>query len=230
MSNVQDIDEQRFLAEKLKVLQGHINHLEIQCAKYGDTNVPFYIVNEIEEYRVKIAATEEQLRAISIPEQPPPRKTHNLPHRVDSFVGRKKELEELIKQLRGRAYIICIEGIGGIGKTSLAIEVAYRILEREDSKKNARASQSVRRAPPQYNLDRDEFKGIIWVSAKDRKPMLNDVLNTIARVLGQEKLNQLPEDKKIEAIKRLLEEQRYLLVIDNFDTIDDDSIYQFVGD
>ncbi len=54
------------------------------------------------------------------------RPRHNLPAPVSSFVGRLDELGE-IERLLGQARLVTLTGIGGVGKTRLAIEVARRL-------------------------------------------------------------------------------------------------------
>lgn len=54
-------------------------------------------------------------------ERPPP--PHNLPARVSSFIGREAELEA-VRQSLVDSRLATITGVGGVGKTSLAIESA----------------------------------------------------------------------------------------------------------
>ncbi len=53
---------------------------------------------------------------------------HNLPPRSE-FIGREEIKARVHEALRSRSYLISIDGIGGIGKTSLALEVAYECLQ-----------------------------------------------------------------------------------------------------
>src|SRR4030081_3878093 len=55
----------------------------------------------------------------------PPR--HNLPSQLTSFVGRKRELQEL-KRIRRQARLVTLTGPAGIGKTRLALEVAAGVV------------------------------------------------------------------------------------------------------
>jgi predicted ATPase/DNA-binding SARP family transcriptional activator len=54
-----------------------------------------------------------------------PSERHNLPAAMTSFVGRAAELETVDKLLR-EARLVTLTGVGGVGKTRLAVEVASR--------------------------------------------------------------------------------------------------------
>ncbi|HKR97947.1 MAG TPA: BTAD domain-containing putative transcriptional regulator, partial [Candidatus Dormibacteraeota bacterium] len=54
---------------------------------------------------------------------------HNLPAHVSSFVGRERQLSEL-RQLLSRARVITLTGVGGVGKTRLALQLAASTLDR----------------------------------------------------------------------------------------------------
>jgi predicted ATPase/DNA-binding SARP family transcriptional activator len=53
---------------------------------------------------------------------------HNLPAHVSSFVGRERQLREL-RQLLSRARVITLTGVGGVGKTRLALQLAASMLD-----------------------------------------------------------------------------------------------------
>src|SRR5262245_31156219 len=64
-----------------------------------------------------VAAAQESVRA-----------PHNLPAHVSSFVGRERQLSEL-RQLLSRARVITLTGVGGVGKTRLALQLAASELD-----------------------------------------------------------------------------------------------------
>ncbi len=75
-----------------------------------------------------------QLTIEGLPDQFPPVRTAgtvvgNLPDRLTSFVGREAEQQQ-VTDLLGRARLVTLTGPGGIGKSSLAVEVARQAAER----------------------------------------------------------------------------------------------------
>lgn len=155
---------------------------------------------------------------------PAPSRTilHNLPPRTD-FVGREREKKQVHEALKSRFYLTMIDGIGGIGKTSLALEVLHECLAASQL-----AAGSKNPHPPENGLQ--TFDAFIWTSARDRDLNLNDVLDTIARVLDYPFITQLPpEEKRHEVIKRL-QQQPCLLIVDNFETVKDQELQRFILD
>ncbi len=53
---------------------------------------------------------------------------HNLPYQLTSFIGREQEIAQL-GGLDPAHRLVTLTGAGGAGKTRLAIEVAYRLLD-----------------------------------------------------------------------------------------------------
>jgi len=91
----------------------------------------------------------------------PPLKTisnTNLPHPASSFVGREREVAEVVARLRDGTRILTLSGPGGSGKTRLAVEAASELV-------------------PAFKA------GVFWVGlAPLRDPTL--VVEEIARTLG----------------------------------------------
>lgn len=138
---------------------------------------------------------------------------HNLPPRSE-FVGRQAEKGRVYEALASRYPLVSIDGIGGIGKTSLALEVAYECLH---ASRDATIFDG-----------KTTFAGFIWASAKDRDLTLNDLLNAIARTLDYTGIAHQPEGEKREAVERLLREQPYLLLVDNLETVTDENVRDFL--
>ncbi|MGD8624612.1 MAG: NB-ARC domain-containing protein, partial [Anaerolineae bacterium] len=99
--------------------------LEEQAAGYTTLTVPAHLRVEVETQRDKVASLGARLaqlagQATAIPD--------NLPRRHDIFVGRAGEIRRCLEALdpEERGWGVTIDGIGGIGKTALALEVAHR--------------------------------------------------------------------------------------------------------
>jgi len=86
---------------------------------------------------LKDLAQPEHLFQLLVPELPsefPPLRTldthpNNLPRQLTSFIGRERECAELERLLAGAA-LLTLTGVGGCGKTRLALQVAAAQLER----------------------------------------------------------------------------------------------------
>ncbi len=111
--------------------------------------------------------------------------SHNLPSPISSFIGRERELTEIVKLLRG-SRLLTVTGVGGIGKTRIAMVVARELL--------------------------DSFKdGIWWVElAALRDPAL--VIYALAKVLG---VAEIPTQRLEETLVHFLRPKQLLVVIDN---------------
>lgn len=152
---------------------------------------------------------------------------HNLPHPdYGVFIGREAELQDIANLLRpyphSRYHIIVIDGIGGIGKSALALESAYRYVRDE------------------ADIAADEqFKAIVWISAKksvltgdgakSRMPAfhnLHDILTNIVMVMGWEMPFQ--ESQLSRFIVKELTQTKVLLIVDNLETVDDEHILSFL--
>jgi len=149
-----------------------------------------------------------------IPKVPePPAIPSNLPPRSE-FIGREKEKARVQEALASRYPLTCIDGIGGIGKTVLALEAASECLR---ASKGEIPADSI-----------STFDGFIWTTAKDRDLALNDMLDAIARTLDYPGIAQQPLEEKRESVRKLLQSKRYLLIVDNFETVTDEAIRDFL--
>jgi tetratricopeptide (TPR) repeat protein len=154
------------------------------------------------------------------------RSMHNLPQEEYShFVGRERETQSLRRKLapNDRTWLVIIDGIGGVGKTALAVEVARRLLQGD-----AVASPV--------------FDAVIWSSAKEdvltadgirsrqlRLTGLRDIYLAICTVLGMPGVLRLPEDEQHAVIRQELSgPRRILLVVDNLESLEDEEVTSFL--
>jgi tetratricopeptide (TPR) repeat protein len=219
-----DAAEREHIESLLETHRAVLRVLEQQQATLGVLTPP-HIVTQIAEYRQKIAELEARLRSPAVHRTTEPR--HNLPQRdYELFVGRQKELAEVRRLLspRSRAFVITIDGIGGIGKSALVLESAYTFIDQHAT------------------LPKDErFEAIIWVSAKrtylnasgihERRQVfrtLEDVFAAIARVLDYPAITSEDLEDQRTLVDQALREQRTLLILDNLETVDDDDLMDFL--
>lgn len=131
----------------------------------------------------------------------------NLPAPAYShFVMRARAYQQVLEGLRQRGPAVVLTSLGGMGKTSLAREVAAHCLERQPGL--------------------PEFGAIVWASDKDRPGTLNlsVVLDEIARTLDYPGLVHDAFDEKRQGVEQQMRTVKMLLVIDNYETITDASL------
>lgn len=167
---------------------------------------------------------------LALPAPPPkPKVYHNLPQPdYGRFVGRDAELAQVVRILRPYPHsqhaLVTIDGIGGIGKSALALEVAHRYLRNFD------------RIPPE-----ERFEAIIWTSAKQTVltaegivsrhqvlRTLDDIYTAIAVALQREDITRARPEEQAEVVHNALTRQRTLLIVDNLETVDDEAVLAFL--
>lgn len=151
------------------------------------------------------AANEERLAHAS-------RTYSNLPPPTYSqFVMRRQAFNEVVDALQTRAAIVLICGLGGMGKTSLAHEIADRSLKDDGT-------------VPRYNT-------VVWVSDKDQfgATTLQTVLDEVALVMDRTGVLQLEFAQKRREVENLLRKDPVLLVIDSFETVTDDGLIDWLN-
>jgi len=154
---------------------------------------------------------------------------HNLPQRTFThFVGREVEVQKLTQLLlpypRSRHFLVTLDGIGGVGKSALALEIAYRYRD------------TYNKLPPE-----ERFEAIIWVSAKrmlltargiqhrqQTFSTLGDLYREIASVLELPLIMQVDYDERRRLVEHALVSKRTLLIVDNLETVDDDEVLTFL--
>jgi tetratricopeptide (TPR) repeat protein len=153
-------------------------------------------IGDAEERRSRIrAAVEGRSQAL----EPPPRPFIGVPPRIASFTGRAGELDRLdVILMRDKPAAVtqasvgraAVQGMGGVGKTSLAIEYAHRF--------------------------RGLYAGVCWWPAETRTGLLSALAN-LAVTLNASTAEEADVEKAAKAALRRLAEQRatWLLVYDN---------------
>ena len=152
------------------------------------------------------AATRDVVTAspvhVLLPASPPP--TAHVHLQIDwrdapvhtAFYGRQKDLSRLRQWLMAdQAALVTITGMGGVGKTTLAVELVEHL------------------PPGSYDL-------VIWRSLVNAPP-LPSLLDTWLQALADQRLDRLPEsvDEKLATLFAELQRRRCLFVLDNLESI-----------
>jgi len=138
---------------------------------------------------------------------------HNLPKPSYSrFIGRSQTKEKIRKTLNHRRFfLITLSGIGGVGKSAIAVDSVNDLIKEERDEK---------------------FNFIIWVSAKitylesggireseQTFSNLNQLLDLVLKITGFHEFLNFNYDKKRESCLEILSLDKFLLIVDNFETI-----------
>lgn len=120
----------------------------------------------------------------------------NLPS-IGLVVGRKYKSKELLKKINSN-HMLFLQGVGGIGKTTLAIYIAQKYKRRKRVH-------------------------VIWVTSKNEVLTLDKILNSIAHFFDFTGIDSLTLDEKQDKVLKVLKQNRSLLIVDNFETIENDT-------
>lgn len=123
--------------------------------------------------------------------------------------GRERELNALLASLKDPqgSIVITIDGLGGLGKTALALELTRRALH-----------QGVFKSVIGGSAKQELFTGGEIVKVNEATLGFDALLDAIARQCGRWELTTLPLDEKRVLIAQLLRQQRYLVLVDNLET------------
>ena len=148
----------------------------------------------------------------------------NLPTRdCSSFIGRDTEITRLLELLSPdcAASQISVQGMGGIGKTALVLEAAYRCLEASGGDRTSveapRFEAIIFTSAQQQHLT---SMGI-WQRRRAQQRTQRDIFRAIARTLNCPDITLASLDAQWEKIQEYLARQRTLLIVDNLETLDD---------
>lgn len=138
---------------------------------------------------------------------------HNLPTAdfdETGLLGREQLVNEIVAMVKRRRYPIMLRGEGGIGKTALALEVAYRFIDDPES----------------------PFDAVLWTSLKTEQLTtagVQDLSNALRDVAGVAAVVGTAVDETfrggIEELGAVIGEMRTLIVVDNLETLHGDEFF-----
>jgi len=205
-----DKEEITHLERMISLHKKNLYTLEEMLAAYG-ADQPLHLINSATMEKEAIARYSKQIESLTstADENEKSLALASLPRRP-YFVGREEEIKIVLQSLQpnSRTFIIGIEGIGGVGKSTLAIELAYLCVEN------------------------DLFESVIWISAKEftltlhgiepvipEAKTLSDILITIGTSLGNPTIGNLSIQDQIKRAYNLLSRRTTLLILDNFESL-----------
>lgn len=165
----------------------------------------------------RMSAEPDLVLKLAIPfEQDTSKVSHNLPlpdFDETGFIGRRTIANNLKKALLGVYPVVTIVGEGGLGKTSLALKVAYELLDQQKT----------------------IFDAIIFVSAKTQKLTDKEIerikgainssvglIESAAKALGGN------DSRSLDDLIDLMGQFKVLLIVDNLETVLDDNIKELM--
>jgi predicted ATPase/class 3 adenylate cyclase len=154
-------------------------------------------LRDLGEHRIKGLALPEHLWQAEVPDLPrefPRLQTlstvpDNLPVALDRFVGRERELRDVVDRLGG-SRLLTLLGPGGAGKTRLALEAATELL--------------------------DEFDDCVYFVDLAPSRGVDAVLSAIAQAVG---LRGITSTSLLDDLKAHIGTRTMLLVLDNFEQV-----------
>ena len=227
ISEIREIYNLQFQKIDAEAARQQVRLLEAQL------QVTTQLSTDIREGLIQLATTLDQ-RLLAVTQQqialPHTFPYHNLfQPDYTRFVGRQNELEWLRQRLspKDRAWQMVIAGIGGVGKSSLALAVAHEYRERYQ----------------ELEIE-TRFEAIIWITAKEevltikgRKPSsplglifrtLEDMYSTIAQTLEREDITRALPGEQDHLVQKALIARRTLLIIDNLESVIDERVRTFL--
>ena len=144
---------------------------------------------------------------------------HNLPARdCSAFIGRDAEIKQLLQLLSFEKPTprISIEGLGGVGKTTLVLDIAYRYLQANKDSNSPFEAIVFTSAKTQHFTN----KGILTRLWRERT--LQDILRAIARTIKCPDTATTNFRDTYEQVYSRLADMPTLLIIDNLDALEEE--------
>ncbi|MDP1624344.1 MAG: NB-ARC domain-containing protein [bacterium] len=170
-------------------------------AQGKDRETSFAIPSEIIQEVCPIIRMELPTNNFDTPQQ---KILENLPSPRKNFVGRDDEKKIVIDHLTRESAKVFLEGMGGMGKTSLALEVAHKCLK-----------QGI-------------FRLIIWVDAETNST-LSQMLDAITNESGIKGYKSLKLSEKKTRVNKILGSMSSLVIIDRYEAITDKALKEFLA-
>lgn len=143
---------------------------------------------------------------------------HNLPtpdYDDTTLIGRDSDVSGVLRSLRGAYPVLSIIGEGGLGKTALALQSAYELLDAVDN----------------------PFKAIIWVTLKRQtfgpsgvsevRDAISDAFSMISAI--NKELGEV-DSASVTAIHDFMRAFPMLLILDNLETINTAEVHELFAD
>lgn len=139
-----------------------------------------------------------------------------------TFIGRRKEIADLLALISPQfgANLISVDGIGGVGKTALVLEAAYRCLQASTGEV--------------HDHQIPQFDAILFITAKQQYltfdgllsgvmayRTLHDLFREIALAMDRYEIMQTSPQEQPSKVKDVLSRQYTLLIVDNLETMED---------
>ncbi|MBD2337321.1 ATP-binding protein [Calothrix sp. FACHB-156] len=202
------MDDREALQRILNRARRALQIIEEEKASYG-IRVPVDLQIELEEKQKEVASLEARLdqlqgnSTVAVPD--------NLPRYNDVFVGRKAEIARCMEALspEERGWGVAIDGIGGMGKTALALEVAH--LARKQALFDAYLFVSAKTTWLTTEGVRQETLAL---------SSLDSFCREFAKSLGQTEIVKITDaTERRRALLDALRGRRVLLIWDNLETL-----------
>lgn len=131
-----------------------------------------------------------------VPEAAPKLQLPVRPH----LVNREDAMGRALELIRSGESVVAIEGESGVGKSTLAKELAHRL--------------SVPAGPGEPDLSQHTF---LWLDAGNGCPRLVDICSALSLLTGDQSLSAVAESRKLDALRAHLARNKTVLVLDNLD-------------